>query len=73
MARLHSSQILSKASSAPYGAGGGGTIAKYCSYYGMEVIDCGVSILSMHAPYEISSSEDIESAYDCYRAFLNIE
>jgi len=39
----------------------------------MEVIDCGVSILSMHAPYEISSSEDIESAYDCYRAFLNIE
>jgi len=53
--------------------GGGGTIAKYCSYYGMEVIDCGVSILSMHAPYEISSSEDIESAYDCYRAFLNIE
>ena len=52
--------------------GGGGTIAKYCSWYGMDVIDCGVAVLSMHAPFEITSIEDINSAYDCYRAFLTL-
>ncbi len=52
--------------------GGGGTIAKYCSWYGMEVIDCGVAVLSMHAPFEITSVEDISSAYGCYRAFLTL-
>ncbi len=52
--------------------GGGGTIAKYCAWYGMEVIDCGVAVLSMHAPFEITSAEDITSAYECYRAFLTL-
>ena len=42
--------------------GGGGTIAKFSAYYGMSVIDCGVSILSMHAPWEISSVKDIDEA-----------
>lgn len=53
--------------------GGGGTIAKFSAYYGMEVIDCGVAILSMHAPWEISSVKDILSAKSSYKAFLTIE
>ena len=53
--------------------GGGGTIAKFAAYYGMEVIDCGVAVLSMHAPWEITSAFDVESAYNCYRAFLTLK
>lgn len=53
--------------------GGGGTIAKYCASFGMNVIDCGVAVLSMHAPWEITSSYDIESAYNCYKAFLKLD
>ncbi len=53
--------------------GGGGTIAKFSAYYGMQVIDCGVAILSMHAPWEISSVKDIESAKNTYKAFLTIK
>ena len=53
--------------------GGGGTIAKFSAYYGMSVIDCGVSILSMHAPWEISSVRDIEEAKNAYKAFLTLE
>ena len=52
--------------------GGGGTIAKYSAYYGMEVIDCGVSVMSMHAPWEITAAADVISAYRCYKAFLSI-
>lgn len=52
--------------------GGGGTIAKHCAQYGMEVIDCGVPVLSMHAPWEITSIFDIECAYKGYKAFLSI-
>ena len=52
--------------------GGGGTIAKFAAYYGMQVIDCGVALLSMHAPWEISAASDIISARDCYSAFLSI-
>ncbi len=52
--------------------GGGGTIAKYSAYYGMQVIDCGVAIMSMHAPWEIASAEDVKTAYSCYKAFLAI-
>ena len=52
--------------------GGGGTIAKFSAYYGMQVIDAGVAILSMHAPWEISSVRDIESAKNTYKAFLKI-
>ena len=38
--------------------------------YGMEVIDSGVAVLNMHAPYEISSKADIYEAYRGYKAFL---
>lgn len=52
--------------------GGGGTIAKFAAYYGMEVIDSGVAVLSMHAPWEITAAEDVKHAYQCYRAFLTL-
>ena len=38
--------------------------------YGMEVIDCGVAVLNMHAPWEITSKADIYEAYKCYKVFL---
>lgn len=50
--------------------GGGGTIAYIMAKYGMEVIDSGVALLSMHAPYELSSKADIYEAARGYRAFL---
>ena len=50
--------------------GGGGTIAQYLAIYGMEVLDCGVGILSMHAPWEISSVADLIMMMRAYRAFL---
>lgn len=53
--------------------GGGGTIAKFAAFYGMQVIDAGVAVLSMHAPFEITSTYDIESAKSCYKAFLKME
>lgn len=50
--------------------GGGGTIAKYLAYFGLEVADCGPALLSMHAPLEISSKVDVYMAYRAYKAFL---
>ena len=50
--------------------GGGGTIAWLCARYAMNVIDCGVPVLSMHAPWEIISKADLWEAYTGYRAFL---
>ncbi len=50
--------------------GGGGTIAYILSLYGMEVIDCGVAVLNMHAPWEITSKADIYETKKCYMAFL---
>ena len=52
--------------------GGGGTIARYAAYYGMQVIDCGVAVLSMHSPWEITAVRDVLSAKDCYKAFLQM-
>ena len=51
--------------------GGGGTIAYIMALYGMNVIDCGVAVLSMHAPWEITSKADIYEAKQCYVACLN--
>ena len=51
-------------------AGGGGTIAYIPAKYGMDVIDSGVSVLSMHAPWEVTSKADIYEAYKGYVAFL---
>ena len=50
-------------------AGGGGTIAYIIAKYGAEVVDCGVPVLSMHAPFEILSKADLYMAYKAYRAF----
>ena len=49
--------------------GGGGTIAYILANKGVDVIDCGVPVLSMHAPYEVTSKYDIHSAYKTYKAF----
>ena len=50
--------------------GGGGTIAYICALYGMNVIDSGVAVLSMHAPWEIISKADLYEAVKAYHAFL---
>ena len=50
--------------------GGGGTIAYICALYGMEVIDSGVAVLSMHAPMEIISKADLYEAYKAYKTFM---
>ena len=50
--------------------GGGGTIAYIAALYGMEVIDSGVAVLSMHAPWEVTSKADVYEAYKAYKAFL---
>ena len=49
--------------------GGGGTIAYILANKGMDVIDCGVPVLSMHAPYEVTSKFDVYSAHRMYKAF----
>ncbi len=50
--------------------GGGGTIAKFFSRYGMDTIDAGPPLLSMHSPQELSSKVDVYSAFRCYAVFL---
>ncbi len=49
--------------------GGGGTIAMYIANLNMDVIDCGVPVLSMHSPFEITAKGDIYMAYKSYLAF----
>ncbi|MBS3801871.1 MAG: aminopeptidase [Candidatus Thermoplasmatota archaeon] len=53
--------------------GGGGTVAKYFSRMGMNVIDLGPPVLSMHAPFEITSKLDVYAAYLAYKKFLSSE
>ena len=50
--------------------GGGGTIAKFLAIYGMEVVDCGTPLLSMHSPFEIASKADAYMTYRAYSAFF---
>ncbi len=50
--------------------GGGGTIAYILALYGMQVIDCGIAVLSMHAPWEAISKSDLYESYKGYKAFL---
>jgi len=50
--------------------GGGGTVAKFLATYGMEIIDCGPPVLSMHSPFEIAHKGDIYMTYKGYRTFL---
>lgn len=49
--------------------GGGGTIAQFLANMGVDVIDCGVAILSMHSPFEVTSKIDIFISYKAYKAF----
>lgn len=49
--------------------GGGGTIAQYVANLNMNVIDCGVPVLSMHSPFEIVAKSDVYMAYRAYKAF----
>lgn len=50
--------------------GGGGTVAKYVANLGVEVVDVGVPVLSMHAPFEVVAKLDVYMAYKGFRAFL---
>jgi aspartyl aminopeptidase len=51
-------------------AGGGGTVAKFMAMRGIETIDAGPALLSMHAPFEIASKADVYSSYLAYKSFL---
>jgi aspartyl aminopeptidase len=51
--------------------GGGGTIALFLARYGMDVVDCGVGLLSMHAPWEVAGKLDVYMTYKAYRAFFD--
>ena len=53
--------------------GGGGTISYIAALYGMDVIDCGVPVLNMHAPWEVISKADLYEAARGYYAFLNMK
>lgn len=50
--------------------GGGGTIAQFMADLGMEVLDCGVPVLSMHSPFEVTSKADVYWTYRAYMAFI---
>ena len=49
--------------------GGGGTIAKYVANRGIDTIDIGVPVLSMHSPFEVVSKADVYMAYLAFKAF----
>lgn len=53
-------------------AGGGGTIAQYIANLGVETVDCGVAMLSMHAPYEVASKLDVYMTYKAFSAFFKM-
>ncbi len=52
------------------GVGGGGTIAQYVANLNVDTIDCGTALLSMHAPFEVSSKADVYMTYRAYKCFL---
>ncbi len=53
--------------------GGGGTIAQYAANLGIDVLDCGIAVLSMHSPFEITSKVDIYTTYNAYKVFCSIK
>ena len=53
--------------------GGGGTVAKFLASYGMEIVDCGPAILSMHSPFEIAHKGDLYMTYKGYKVFFEAE
>lgn len=52
--------------------GGGGTVAKYLASYGMDIVDAGPPLLSMHSPFEISHKGDLYMTYKAFKVFLLI-
>ena len=52
--------------------GGGGTVAKFLAPYGMDIVDCGPAVLSMHSPFEVSHKGDLYMTYKGFRAFFEI-
>ena len=52
------------------GLGGGGTVALFMAAYGMQVIDLGPALLSMHSPFELSSIVDLYSTWEAYKVFF---
>jgi aspartyl aminopeptidase len=50
--------------------GGGGTIAKFLAAYGMDIVDCGPALLSMHSPFEVGSKSDMYMSYKAFYSFL---
>ena len=53
--------------------GGGGTIAQYAANLGIDVLDCGIAVLSMHSPFEITSKMDIYMTYNAYKVFCSLK
>lgn len=53
--------------------GGGGTIAQYAANLGIDVIDCGLAVLSMHSPFEITSKMDIYTIFNAYKVFYRLK
>lgn len=53
--------------------GGGGTIAQYAANLGIDVLDCGIAVLSMHSPFEITSKMDIYTTYNAYMVFYDLK
>ena len=51
-------------------AGGGGTVAKFIAKLNIDVLDIGVPVISMHAPYELISKADLFSTYEAFKAFI---
>ncbi len=51
-------------------AGGGGTVAKFLALYGMDIIDCGTPVLTMHSPFEVSSKLDLFETYRAFKVFF---
>lgn len=49
--------------------GGGGTIAKFLAAYGMDIVDCGPALLSMHSPFEVAAKVDLYMTYKAYASF----
>ncbi len=66
----HSGVIWQAAELGKIDEGGGGTIAKFLAAYGMDIVDCGPALLSMHSPFEIGSKADLYMTYKAFRSFL---
>ncbi len=64
------SVVYQAASMGKVDEGGGGTVAKYLASYGMDIVDMGPPLLSMHSPFEIAHKADLYMTYKAYKAFL---